>query len=57
MHVHIMTHSGEAKFWLEPVVALADYAGLNKRELTEIHKIIEERTSEIVKAWKKHFKC
>jgi len=34
MHVHISSADGEAKFWLEPVVALADYEGLSKKQLT-----------------------
>ena len=55
MHIHVETDSGEAKFWIEPVVALADYQGLNKKEINEIQKIVEGRTSEITKAWKKHF--
>ena len=25
MHVHIQGQSGKAKFWLEPIIAIADY--------------------------------
>lgn len=56
MHVHISCDQGEAKFWLEPIVALADYRGLNNKKITELQKIVEERSGEITKAWKKHFK-
>lgn len=56
MHIHIESDNGEAKFWIEPVVALSDYSGLNKKELNELQKLVEEKSGEIAKAWKKHFK-
>ncbi len=56
IHVHVTCNDGEAKFWLEPVVALARYTGLTTRQLREIQKIVEERDCEITSAWKKHFK-
>lgn len=55
MHIHIETSEGEAKFWIEPVIALADSINLNSRELSKIQKLVEENKSEIVKSWKKHF--
>ena len=54
-HVHVTSEQGEAKFWLEPIVSLAVYHGLNSRKLTEIQKIVEARKDEIIKHWKKHF--
>ena len=56
MHVHVYSSSGEAKFWLDPVVALADCYGLSQKQLREAQKIVEERKNEITKSWKKHFK-
>ena len=56
MHVHISSPEGEAKFWLEPVVALAYDYGLNPRQLKELHKIVEGRYDEIKKSWQKHFR-
>lgn len=56
IHIHIECEEGEAKFWLEPVVALADYSGVSKKTLNELQKVVEEKSSEITKAWKKHFK-
>ena len=47
---------GEAKFWLEPVAALANNYGFSVKELNGIQKIIEEHRHEIEKSWKKHFK-
>ncbi len=55
MHVHVAHPDGEAKFWIKPVVALADHTGLNAKTLREVQEIVEERNSEITQAWKKHF--
>ena len=57
MHVHIDCSHGEAKFWLEPVVALADYHGLTSKQLRELQKVVENRKDEIAKAWNTHFKA
>lgn len=56
MHVHVFSPEGEAKFWLEPVIALSESYGLNAKQLKSIQKIVEERKNEIEKYWKKHFK-
>ena len=56
MHVHVTAPDVEAKFWLEPVVALAQHHGLSSRELKEIQRIVEAHNNEIAKAWKKHFR-
>jgi hypothetical protein len=55
MHVHVSCPGGEAKFWIEPVVALANHAGLKPKQLAELQKLIEKSKNEIAKAWKKHF--
>ncbi len=55
MHVHVLCGHGEAKFWIEPVIALAQSSGMKPKELREVQKVIEEKSGEIVKAWKKHF--
>ncbi len=55
MHIHVSSASGEAKFWLEPIVALAQHFNLSKKELKDIQRIIEERSDEIKQAWKKYF--
>ena len=55
MHVHITCGDGEAKFWLEPLVSLAVYHGLNQRRLHDIQNIVEEHKNEIIKAWHEHF--
>ena len=55
MHVHVSCADGEAKFWLEPVVALAKNYGLSEQQLKETQKVVEEKNREITKTWKKHF--
>ena len=53
-HVHVYCGDGEAKFWLEPTVELAENHGLKRKQLSEARRIIEERKDEIIDAWKKH---
>lgn len=54
--MHVVSPDGEAKFWLEPIVALAESFRLSPRELKELQGVVERRTDEIVRAWEKHFK-
>ena len=56
MHVHVSCPDGEAKFWLEPVVALAAYADLSPKQLRELQQIIERKRDEIITRWHRHFK-
>jgi len=55
-HIHVISPDGEAKFWIEPIVALVTYTGFSKRQLRGLQKIVEEHKNEIAKAWQKHFK-
>ena len=55
MHVHVFCASGEAKFWLEPEVELAQNYGLREKELKDARGLIEEHIDEIRAAWQKHF--
>ena len=55
MHVHLGSPDGEAKFWLEPILALAGHSGLPKQELRKMQTIVEEHHAEIVRAWRAHF--
>jgi hypothetical protein len=57
MHIHVHSPDGEAKFWLEPVIALANSQGLSAKEIRQMQKIVEERQDEIKRAWKKFFRC
>lgn len=55
MHVHVIGHGGEAKFRIEPELALAACHGLTPRQIKVVERIIEEHEDEIRGAWKKHF--
>jgi hypothetical protein len=55
MHVHIQSPDGEAKFWIEPTIALANHAGFSKKQLGELQLLVEENKYVIRDAWQKHF--
>ncbi len=55
MHIHVMLGDGTAKFWLEPLVALATYHRLNAKELRRLEEIVRERQDDFIQAWRKHF--
>jgi hypothetical protein len=54
-HVHVQHASGEAKFWLEPRIAVAKNYGLNPSRLSTARRLIEAHESEIRGAWQTHF--
>jgi hypothetical protein len=54
-HVHVHSARGEAKFWMDPEIKLAQNYRLTQRELKSIEKLIEEHENEIRKAWQKHY--
>ena len=55
IHVHVQHESGEAKFWLEPEIELAQNYGLNPQRISKALRLIKEHENEIRSAWKKHF--
>ncbi len=55
MHIHVVSSSGEAKFWLEPEIRLAKKYRYNSKELKEIRFIIEENYDRLIEAWRQHF--
>ena len=42
MHIHVLREDMEAKFWLEPIVELAENYGFKDHELGKIQKIVEK---------------
>lgn len=54
-HVHVQGGRGEAKYWLEPEIALAQNYGLSRAALATALSLIREHEDEIRAAWKKHF--
>lgn len=49
MHIHVVSPDGEAKFWIEPTVSLADYSAFSKKQLNSLQKIVDEHKYEIIK--------
>lgn len=54
-HVHVRSGDGDAKFWLEPVVRLADSDGLDARTLKELLGVVEKNVGLIERTWNEHF--
>ena len=55
MHVHVQCPDGEAKFWLEPTIALAHNYGLSGRQVRAAQQLVEAHADEIRTASRKHF--
>lgn len=55
MHIHVLSSNGEAKFWMEPEIQVAQNHGLSMKDLNEAHKLIEEHKDEIRTSWQRHF--
>ena len=55
LHVHVHHATGEAKFWLEPTIALAQNFGLSQRNIAAALRLVREHEDEIRTAWKEHF--
>jgi hypothetical protein len=56
MHVHVYRAGGEAKFWIDPKIELAQNYDLTARQLNTARRLIMEHEDEIRAAWKAHFK-
>jgi len=54
-HVHVQHATGEAKFWLEPRLELAENYRLSPRRVNTALRTIQEHEGEILAAWRKHF--
>jgi Domain of unknown function (DUF4160) len=54
-HVHVYCGNGEAKFWMEPEIELAQNYGLTPSDLRIVRELIEEHEDEINRAWEQHF--
>ena len=55
MHVHVKSPDGEAKYWLEPEVALATAVGFSNIDLRKIQIIVEEHADEFKRSWQNFF--
>jgi len=55
VHIHVVGPDGEAKFWIDPVVALATHVGFSRQRIKKLQTLVEEHEDEIRKAWNAHF--
>jgi hypothetical protein len=55
MHVHVQCPYGDAKFWLEPRITLAQNPGLPAPQVRRALSLVERHADEIRSAWRKHF--
>jgi hypothetical protein len=55
IHIHVAHPHGEAKFWLQPSLTLANHTGLSKQELADAERIVARHLQEIIDAWHEHF--
>jgi hypothetical protein len=55
IYIHALHTEGEAKFWLDPKIALAQNVGLSGRQVNAALELIREHEDEIRDAWKSHF--
>ncbi|MGV8898679.1 MAG: DUF4160 domain-containing protein [Burkholderiaceae bacterium] len=56
IHVHVAHTDGEAKFWLEPGIALAMNQGPSNKQLNEALLMVQEHYEELINAWHSHFR-
>ena len=56
MHVHVHHAEGEAKFWLEPQIELAQNYGLSQQRITAVLGLIRRHQDAIRAAWDAHFR-
>jgi Domain of unknown function (DUF4160) len=55
LHVHVRSAEGEAKFWLQPEVVLADSYGFDASTLKELASIAEQNLELIERTWNEYF--
>ena len=55
MHIHVMGPNGEAKFWMAPVIELAQNYGLSQKEIGDTLRMVQEHEHDIRSAWQRHF--
>ena len=55
IHIHAQHATGEAKFWIEPEIKLAQNYGLSARGVATALRLIREHEDEIRAAWEAHF--
>ncbi|GHT60796.1 hypothetical protein FACS189451_01500 [Bacteroidia bacterium] len=54
-HIHVIKDEKYCKFWLEPLIELAENKGFKSFELNQIIKIIKQNEKSFNKKWIEHF--
>lgn len=54
-HIHVRCPDGEAKFWLEPDVTLADSEGLDARSLRQLTVLVRTHRVTLLRSWHDYF--
>lgn len=54
-HVHVKRERLEAKFWIDPVVELAQNWGFARHELNEIRRLVVANRALLLEKWHEHF--
>jgi hypothetical protein len=54
-HIHAQQGECEAKFWLRPVVTVADSRGFDRRTLADLVRVVLERRDMIEARWNEFF--
>lgn len=55
IHIHIRKGKSVAKFWIDPLIRVADSYGFSSSELNNLAKTIEQNKDLIERSWNKHF--
>lgn len=55
LHIHVRKGRNVTKFWLQPVVALAESYGMSPQELNKLQKVVENNAKLIKRAWYEYF--
>lgn len=55
LHVHVRSASGDAKFWLVPIVQLASSSGYDPRTLRELTQVVSQNAELIERTWNEYF--
>ncbi|MDA8230637.1 MAG: DUF4160 domain-containing protein [Magnetospirillum sp.] len=54
-HIHVRQGQDEAKFWVQPDVALAYNEGFDARTLNHLQRLVELHRDELERAWHDYF--
>lgn len=53
-HIHVEHDSRIAKFWLDPI-RLQNSGGFSRKEISEVYRLVEEKSDELLGAWNEYF--